>query len=65
MTCYIYIFLCEKKETCWMPFAVNNIDISIAAIYDIFDIRESAEFKGGRSFFILLKIVFLFVICYS
>ena len=48
-----------------MPFAVNNIDISIAVIYDIFDIRESAEFKGGRSFFILLKIVFLFVICYS
>ena len=34
------------------------MDISIAAIYDIFDIHELSEFTGGSSFFILLKIVF-------
>ena len=32
-----------------------NTDISIAAIYDPFNIDELAEFTGGSSFFILLK----------
>ena len=39
-----------------MHFNVNfNIDIFIAAIYDIFDIHELPEFTGGSSFFILLE----------
>ena len=32
--------------------------MSIAAHYDISDIRELAEFTGSSSFFILLKIAF-------
>ena len=41
-----------------MHFNVNlfNIDIFMAAIYDIFNIHELTEFRGGSSFFILLKI---------
>ena len=41
-----------------MHFNVNffNVDLSMAAIYDIFDIHELAEFRGGSPFFILLKI---------
>ena len=35
-----------------------NTDISIAAIYDTFDIDELVEFTGGSSFFISLKIAF-------
>ena len=35
-----------------------NADTSIAAIYDTFNIDELAEFTGGSSFFILLKIAF-------
>ena len=38
--------------------------MSIAAIYDIFGIDELAEFTGGSSFFILMKIAFQSVICY-
>ena len=34
------------------------IYISVAAIYDIFDINKLVEFAGGSSFFILLKIAF-------
>ena len=34
------------------------MDISLAAIYDRFDIHELAEFTGGSSFFIVLKIAF-------
>ena len=47
-----------------MHFNVSfNIDISISAIYDRFDIHELAEFTGGSflvvfSFFILLEIAF-------
>ena len=37
---------------------IFNIEISIAVIYDIFDIHEFAEFTGGSSFFILLKVAF-------
>ena len=37
---------------------IFNIDISIAAICDIFNIHEFGEFAGGSSFFILLKIAF-------
>ena len=48
-----------KKKTCWMHFNVSfNIDISISAIYDRFDIHELAEFTVGSSFFILLEIAF-------
>ena len=43
---------------------IFNTGISIAAIYDIFDINELAEFTAGSSFFILLKITFQSVICY-
>ena len=37
---------------------IFNIEISIAVIYDTFDIHELAEFAGGSSFFILLKVAF-------
>ena len=42
----------------WILMWIFNIGISIAAIYDIFDINEIAEFTGGSSFFILMKIAF-------
>ena len=38
--------------------------MSIAAIYDLFDIYELTGFTNGSSFSILLKIVFYLVICY-
>ena len=43
---------------------IFKIDISIAAIYDIFDIHKLVEFTGGSSFLILLKIAFQSVISY-
>ena len=55
----LYFFRCEKKELVECIFMkIFNIEISIAVIYDIFDIHELAEFTGGSSFFILLKIAF-------
>ena len=55
---YIFLDVKKKKHVECILMEIFNIDISIAAIYDIFDIHELAEFTGCSSFFILLKFVF-------
>ena len=37
---------------------IFNADISVAVIYDIFDIHEFAEFTGGSSFLFYWKLLF-------
>ena len=55
---FFTFFWMWKRETCWMHFNVNfNIDISIAAIYEIFDIHELAEFTGN--FFYLFDFILI------
>ena len=65
---FFTFFWMWKRETCWMHFNVNfNIDISIAAIYEIFDIHELAEFTGNFFYlfdFILIDWFFFFFFFY-
>ena len=55
---YIFLDVKRKKLVECIFMKIFNIVISIAAIYDIFDTHELAEFTGGSLFFILLKVTF-------